>query len=76
MAREGYTLDEVNSAVKQANHFLPDYARVSQWILASEAFTPANGQLTANGRLRREALYADYRSELESLYQEETHEIF
>lgn len=59
----------VADAVAAANAGLPDYARVGRWILAEEPFTPANGQLTANGRPRREAIWAAYARRIECLYQ-------
>ena len=61
----------VAGAVAAANAGLPDYARVGRWILAEAPFTPANGQLTANGRPRREAIWAVYARRIESLYQQE-----
>lgn len=44
-------------AVESANATLPAYARVSHWREVSP-FTPANGMLTGNGRLRRKAIAA------------------
>ena len=46
--------------MSRANAVLPDYARVSKWIIADEAFSPANGELTQTGKLRREAIAARY----------------
>ncbi|MER2555509.1 MAG: long-chain acyl-CoA synthetase, partial [Thauera sp.] len=43
-----------------ANAGLPDYARAGRWLRAETPFTPGNGFLTANGRLRRAALAAHY----------------
>ena len=43
------------AAVAEANAGLPDYARVHEWR-RSAPFTPHNQQLTANGRLRRDAI--------------------
>jgi hypothetical protein len=51
---------ELGAAVEQVNAGLPDYARVGQWLRADQAFSPANGLATANGRLRRAALWAHY----------------
>ncbi|WP_192035605.1 AMP-binding protein [Halomonas sp. YLGW01] len=50
----------LNAAISAANARLPDYARVHAWRRAAP-FTPANDQLTANGRLRRGAVLASYR---------------
>ncbi len=52
--------DEVDAAIAATNAVLPDYARVQRWLRADAPFTPANGLLTANGRLRRAALAERY----------------
>ncbi|WP_345794209.1 AMP-binding protein [Thauera sp. JM12B12] len=51
---------EIDAALAAANATLPDYARVQRWLRADAPFTPANGLLTANGRLRRAALVERY----------------
>lgn len=51
---------ELEAAVAAANAGLPDYACAHRWLRAEAPFTPANGLLTANGRLRRAALAAHY----------------
>lgn len=61
----------VAEAVAAANVNLPDYARVKKWILASEAFTPQNGLLTTNGRLRRNEIWSRYEAAVGKLYQED-----
>jgi long-chain acyl-CoA synthetase len=60
--------DELRSAIETANRRLPDYARVNDWVVAVRPFTPDNGELTTNGRIRRSAILARYRSELDALY--------
>lgn len=45
------------AAVARANATLPGYARVGRWR-PSPPFDPGQGELTGNGRLRREALRA------------------
>lgn len=74
--RPGYTRFHINAAVQLANQMLPDYARVTSWALATAPFTPSNGQLTANGRLKRVAILAAYADAFESLYQEQTDVVF
>ncbi len=57
--------DETLAAtVAQANAHLPDYAQVHAWQRLPEPFTPDNGLLTSNGRLRREAILSRYRDAL------------
>lgn len=60
----------VNAALAEVNAQLPDYARVQRWVVAHEPFTPANDQLTANGRLRRARIAERYSPQLEALYEE------
>jgi len=50
---------QIEAAVASANARLPAYAHVTRWRRAAP-FTPANGQLTANGRLRRDMITAKY----------------
>jgi long-chain acyl-CoA synthetase len=58
----------VDQAIAEANHVLPDYAQVKNWLPAKEPFLPQNGQLTANGRLKREAIWTQYQTAIEQLY--------
>ncbi|MDD4928058.1 MAG: AMP-binding protein [Gallionella sp.] len=62
------TEDAVNQAIAEANHVLPDYAQVKCWLAAKMPFLPQNGQLTANGRIKREAILAEYQTAIEQLY--------
>jgi len=62
-------LPAVAEAIAAANAGLPDYGQVKKWLLADEPFTPANGQLTANGRLRREAILATHNQRIDCLYE-------
>ena len=50
---------QVEAAVAHANSRLPDYAHVHDWRLVPP-FDPAAGQVTANGRPRRDALRHAY----------------
>lgn len=65
----------VDRAVAQANAGLPAYARVRRWVRAQEPFSPANGELTANGRPRRERIAARYGAAIDALYLEEPDEL-
>ena len=60
--------DLIQSVVEDVNADLPDYARVSEWLVADEPFTPANGLLTANGRIRRATIWNRYRSRIDACY--------
>lgn len=46
---------DLAAAVRAANASLPAYARIGDWREVSH-FTPGNGLLTGNGRLRRDAI--------------------
>lgn len=47
----------VAEAIAQANAALPEYARIERWRLG-RPFTPLDGTLTGNGRLRRREILA------------------
>ncbi|MFK8019849.1 MAG: AMP-binding protein [Pseudomonadales bacterium] len=47
----------LNLAIARCNNKLPDYARVSNWVIAETPFTSANGMLTQNGKLRRDTIF-------------------
>ena len=66
----GCTPADVEAAVAAANRCLPDYARVTAWIASDRPFSAAAGELTANGRPRRDALLARYRARIDRLYTE------
>ncbi len=53
---------ELQAAVERVNAGLPDYARVHHWLRAAEPFSAGNGLATANGRLRRDALFSHYQA--------------
>lgn len=63
-------LAAVSQALAEANRVLPDYAQVKHWLPAQAPFLPQNGQLTANGRLKRAAIWQLYQTAIEQLYEE------
>ena len=69
VARPGAGHTDIDSAVRSANARLPDYARVSAWILADSPFTVGNGLLTATGRPRRHAILETYGPRLSPLFE-------
>jgi long-subunit acyl-CoA synthetase (AMP-forming) len=73
VARANASESSIAAAVDQINQLLPDYARIGKWLPAVEAFTPGNGQLTSNGRLRRADIFAAYADRIETLYEENSH---
>jgi long-chain acyl-CoA synthetase len=64
----GATHSSIEAEVLRANARLPDYAQVALWIRAEAPFSAANGLATANGRVRRDAVWSRYGRDLEALY--------
>lgn len=61
----------VERAIDAANAVLPGYAQVRRWARAPQPFSPADGTLTANGRLRRTELHSRLATLLDDLYRAE-----
>lgn len=59
---------DIRRALAEVNRGLPDYARVARWICVAQPFSAACGLLTANGRLRREAILARYQARIDECY--------
>lgn len=66
VAKTGATTDTIHAAIDAVNQTLPDYARVSKWLLASEPFSVDNSQLTPNGRIKRDVIWKSYQAQIES----------
>jgi long-chain acyl-CoA synthetase len=58
----------VQAALDAVNQELPHYRQVRNFRTVSEAFTAENGLLTANGKLRRDAINARYAAEINAMY--------
>lgn len=52
--------DQLAEGIDAANRSLPDYARISDWVVATEPFSVANGLLTQTGKPRRDAVELRY----------------
>ena len=59
---------EVQAALDAVNPELPHYRQIRNFRVIGEVFTLENGLLTANGKLRREAINARYASEITAMY--------
>jgi long-chain acyl-CoA synthetase len=59
----------VQMAIDLVNVDLPHYRQVRNFVVVKDAFTPESGLLTANGKLRRDAINARFREEIEQMYQ-------
>jgi long-chain acyl-CoA synthetase len=62
------TSTEVSDAIAKLNADMPHYRQVRNFKILTETFTPENGLLTANGKLRREAIDRRFASEIATLY--------
>jgi len=60
---------KIPDVISVLNHTLPDYARISRWIIAEEPFSFRNGLANGAGTLDRGAIEARYASQIESMYQ-------
>ena len=59
---------KLEAAVQAVNEGLPHYRRVRNFTLSGEPFTPENGLLTANQKLRRKVIAEHYAAEIEAMY--------
>ena len=66
------TPEAVEAAVARFNDGLPHYKRVHSFHICAEAFTIENGLLTANGKLKRDAIAARYCGDIEAMYQKKS----
>ena len=59
---------DVQSALDKVNAELPHYRQIHNFVILSESFTAENGLLTANGKLRRDAINARFAAEIAAMY--------
>lgn len=59
---------DIQAAIDHVNQNLPYYARVEKWLFTNESFSKANGELTNNGRLRRDVIWQHYQTQVNALY--------
>lgn len=64
----GVPTSEIDRQIEQVNARLPDYARIRRWLIVNEPFTPDNGRLTHNGRLKREHIFSAFADALTAMY--------
>jgi long-chain acyl-CoA synthetase len=62
------TPEEVQRAVDFANGSLPHYKQIRTFHIHAEPFTIDGGLLTAMGKLKRDAITARFKSEIENMY--------
>lgn len=56
------------AALDALNPELPHYRQIRNFTVVAEGLTPENGLLTANGKLRRDAINAHFHSEISAMY--------
>ena len=60
--------ETVQSALDAVNQGLPHYKQVRAFHILSDAFTIESGLLTANGKLKRDAIAERFKSEIDQMY--------
>ena len=60
----------VEAAFEVVNRELPHYRQIRNFKLIGNAFTAESGLLTANGKLRRDAVNARFAAEINAMYEE------
>lgn len=73
-ANSGVTDAGVRAALDNMNERLPHYRKVRAFHRTPEPFTIESGMLTANGKLRRDAVVAKFTQQIEELYRKRTNE--
>lgn len=71
LATGGVEPAAVQAALDAVNSDLPHYRQVRNFAVLRDAFTPENGLLTANGKLKRDAINQTYREEIEQMYRKQ-----
>jgi long-chain acyl-CoA synthetase len=60
--------DLVQAAMDKINPELPHYRQIRNFVVLRETFTAENGLLTANGKLRRDAINARFAAQIAAMY--------
>ena len=68
-ASNGLKAERVQSALDAANAVLPHYKAIRAFHIVPEPLSIENGLLTANGKLKRDAIAARYAREIEQLFE-------
>ncbi len=63
---------EAQAAIDRVNQSLPHYRQIRAFCISSEPFAIDNGLLTANGKLKRDAIAARLREPIDELYRKKT----
>src|SRR4029077_6666665 len=60
---------EIESQIERLNATLPHYRKIRMFHVEQRAFTIEDGLLTANGKLKRDAIAARFTTEIERMYE-------
>ncbi len=60
--------DKLEQGIDRVNGELPHYRRIRRFHLSEDVFTPENGLLTANQKLKRKVIEEHYRDAVEGMY--------
>ena len=63
------TDESIESSIRSVNKELPNYASILNYIVLDQPFSFANGQLTENGRIKRDVIESHYQKEINTLYE-------
>jgi long-chain acyl-CoA synthetase len=68
----GLKAERVQAALDSANAGLPHYKTIRAFHIVPEPLTIENGMLTANGKLKRDAIVARFAADIERLFEKKT----
>jgi long-chain acyl-CoA synthetase len=60
--------ESVQAALDSVNSGLPHYKQIRTFHISKEPFSIESGLLTANGKLKRDAITAQFKNEIEEMY--------
>jgi long-chain acyl-CoA synthetase len=68
----GLHSSDAQGAIDRVNQSLPHYRQIRAFCISAEPFSIENGLLTANGKLKRDAIAARLREPIEELFRKKT----
>jgi long-chain acyl-CoA synthetase len=69
MVTGAVTREQVQAALDEVNPGLPHYKQIRAFHVLAEPFSIDNGLLTANGKLKRDAIALRFKDQIEGMYQ-------
>lgn len=61
--------ESIESSIRSVNKELPSYASILNYKVLDQPFSFSNGQLTENGRIKRDVIESYYQKEINTLYE-------